>query len=157
MKIFVSSSNVPIGYVVPPFPSLFWPVGAHSDKFHALYLYFARDMWRFTFYWTIVTFTGFYFLTGILAGLIHLFNRVRNSKPSSVNAMMLIESVVITFIYTTIGVAQGVICGSVVGLLVLSVYKAGSLYMSTWVPFVWGIAEILFNIGSSYLLSLVVL
>ncbi|CAH2350811.1 uncharacterized protein CLIB1423_02S05710 [[Candida] railenensis] len=157
VKIFVSSSNVPIGYVVPRFPSIFWPLGAQSDEFHASYLYFARDMWRFTFYWTIVMFAGFYYFTGLLAGLIYLRNRVRNSKPSSISALMLVESVAIVFIYTSVGVTQGVIVGAIVGLLLSSVYKAGSLYMSSWIPFVWSIAGILFNVGSSYSLSSVVL
>lgn len=157
MRIFISSSNIPIGYVVPKFPSIFWPLGAHSSQFHALFLYYARDMWKFTFYWTMVLFCGFYFFTGLIAGLIYFRNKVKNSKSPTMGTVVVIESLVIVFLYTSVGILQGVICGSIVGLLLLSVYKAGELTMSTWIPFVWAIAQILFNICSSYLLSLVIL
>lgn len=47
-------SNIPIDYSTPPFPSLYWPIRAPPGT--AQYLYSATDSWRFTLYWTLITF-----------------------------------------------------------------------------------------------------
>jgi hypothetical protein len=154
MKIFISSLNVPIGYTVPRFPSLYWPLGAQEPLFQQLFLHYLLDMWRFTVLWLLIFFGGFYFLTGLLAAGIQLRNRLRHA---TVTRTTVIESAVIIALYSAMGLFQGFVGGLVVGLLVLSIYKAGALSMSTWIPFVWAIAQVLFNVCSSYSLSLIML
>jgi len=48
------SSTIPIDYSTPPFPGLYWPI--RPDPGVAQYLYSATDIWRFTLYWTLITF-----------------------------------------------------------------------------------------------------
>lgn len=46
--------TTPIDYSTPPFPSLYWPIRATPGT--AQYLYSLIDIWRFTLYWTLITF-----------------------------------------------------------------------------------------------------
>lgn len=48
------STTIPIDYSTPPFPGLYWPI--RPDPGVAQYLYHASDIWRFTLYWTLITF-----------------------------------------------------------------------------------------------------
>lgn len=52
--------------------------------------------------------------------------------------------------YLLVGAAQGFLSGAIVGLLLQAIYRAGALSMSTWIPFCWGCAQILYHISSSY-------
>lgn len=157
MKIFVSSQNVPVGYTTPPFPSLYWPSYPLSSNFESLILYYSFDIWKFTVFWSLILFGGFYLAAGILA----VFNHVHNGYRHGIAKSMLKETIAgclfLLAFYLLIGLTQGFISGAVIGVLVLAIYKAGSLNMSTWIPFCWGVAEILFNVCTSYLTSLTLL
>jgi hypothetical protein len=48
------STTIPLSYSTPPFPSLYWPIRAPPGS--AQYLYSLADIWRFTLYWTLITF-----------------------------------------------------------------------------------------------------
>lgn len=63
----------------------------------------------------------------------------------------------ILFSYIIAGLFKGFALGAVIGLLLSAIYRAGSLTMSTWIPFSWGVAQILYDICSSYLTSLIIL
>lgn len=51
--------TVPIGYVVPDFPSLYWPVGSTKPHYDIANLYYTYDIWRFTVIWTLIFLWGF--------------------------------------------------------------------------------------------------
>lgn len=53
-------------------------------------------------------------------------------------------------VYAFIGGLEAVIAGSVVGGLLGAVYQAGYFKMSTWIPFVWGLINVLVLILSSF-------
>lgn len=160
MKVFISSLNVPIGYTSPPFPSLFWPIGPQGISFQALFLYYSWDMWKFMVFWSLIMFGGLYFITGTIAASSQLRNKYRKRDKivnenyyQFINRMPLMEAIIIVLLYTLIGCFQGFAGGAIVGLLILSIYNAGDLTMSTWIPFVYALAQVMFNVCSSYLLS----
>ncbi|CAG85558.2 DEHA2B13838p [Debaryomyces hansenii CBS767] len=157
MKIFVSSQNVPIGYTVPPFPSLYWPLGPTSSDFQSSYLYYSFDIWKFTVFWSLILFGGFYLTAGLLAVFNQISNNYRHKISNPISKGTILGCIVLVSMYLLLGLAQGFICGAIIGLLLSAIYKAGSLNMSTWIPFCWGIAEILFNVCCSYSTSSVIL
>jgi hypothetical protein len=155
MRVFVTSLNVPIGYTTPSFPSLFWPLGNDKPRYEALFLYFSIDIWKFTLYWSLLFFGGIYLGAGAIAVFNNLFNNYRHSVP--ILKLSMIGTVVILFSYIIAGLFKGFALGAVIGLLLSAIYRAGSLTMSTWIPFSWGVAQILYDICSSYLTSLIIL
>lgn len=100
----MTADNIPVGYVRPEFPSLFWPLGATSQSYHSSYLYYTKDIWAFTVIWTVILFSGFYGA----AGAILCFNNSRRSV-----------SVGLSYIlgYALVGGAQGFCTGSVCGVM----------------------------------------
>lgn len=56
----------------------------------------------------------------------------------------------IVLIYMVFSGIQAVVSGSVVSLFVATFYNAGTFGMTTWIPFVWGAAQILFQVITSY-------
>jgi hypothetical protein len=127
-------TDIPVGYTVPPFPSLYWPVG--DDRYSLAYLYYAADIWRFTVFWTLTFFVAFYATAGLWAALVH------RSRPHK--ALLVFGS------YALIGGVQGFLSGSVIGVLMAAIYKAGVFSMSTWIPLCCGVFQILFNVVTSY-------
>lgn len=148
MKIFISTLNVPIGYQTPRFPSLYWPLGATSSSFQRLYLYYSGDIWRYTVYWALILFAGLYLVVGILAMMNGLLHRYRHGMK--IFRYTVVGKIVLIFAYVAIGMAQGFLCGAIIGLILQAIYKAGSLSMSTWIPFCWAIAMVLFNVATLY-------
>ncbi|KAK9466070.1 hypothetical protein V1512DRAFT_264668 [Lipomyces arxii] len=130
---------IPYGYITPSFPSLNWPRGSRLDSVY--YLYYRDDIWRFTLYWTMIAYTVVYGAAGLWAALM----------------CRRIKSVLIIVFYMGIGVLQAVISGSIIGAILGLIYSAGSFTMSTWIPFVWAIVQILVMITISYSMSAVVL
>lgn len=155
MKVFVTSLNVPIGYTTPPFPSLFWPLGQDKPRYDTLFLYYSLDIWKFTLYWSLLFFVVIYFGAGSIAIFNNLLNNYRHSVP--ILKLSIIGTIVIISSYVVAGAFKGFALGAIVGLLLSAIYKAGSLTMSTWIPFSWGVALVLFDICSSYLTSLIIL
>lgn len=62
-------NNTPLGYVTPKFPSLYWPI--NNDKFNVSYLYYTKDIWKFTLYWSLILFCAVYGASGLIAGYSH--------------------------------------------------------------------------------------
>ncbi|KAK5002504.1 hypothetical protein BJ546DRAFT_1057592 [Cryomyces antarcticus] len=53
MSFFKQVANTaPLDYISPPFPSLYWPFPVQG--YQANYLYYARDVWRYTLTWTLI-------------------------------------------------------------------------------------------------------
>lgn len=155
MKFFLSLLNVPIGYLVPPFPSLYWPLGPERSSFEALYLYYTFDMWKFMVYWSIIMFGGLYFVTSLLAAAIQLRNQYK--VHSKLDKMSVSTAIFIVLSYVLLGLTHGFAGGAIVGLIVLSIYRTGLLNMSTWIPFTWSLAMVAYDVCSLYSLSLVLL
>ncbi|CUM67687.1 uncharacterized protein PRCAT00005389001 [Priceomyces carsonii] len=156
MRIFVSSLNVPIGYTTPRFPSLYLPLGHHKPQYESLFLYYTSDIWKYTVYWSLILVGAFFLVSGTVAAFNHFVSNHRYSFKTQ-RSYSIIESLMIVLFYFVIGLSQGFISGAIIGLIILAIYKAGSLSMSTWIPFCWGAAQILYHIASSYLTSLVIL
>ena len=104
-RSFVTTGDVPLGYVTPSFPSLYWPL--NNEKFSLSYLYYTSDIWRFTVYWTLIFFAGFYGSAGLIASYSH-------RKTAG--------GIWIMFFYLVAGGIQAIASGTVVGLLYVEAF-----------------------------------
>lgn len=156
MKVFVSSLNIPIGYSTPRFPSLYLPLGPFSRQYLLSFLYYSFDVWKYTVFWYVIVFGAAYLAVGLVAGANLSLNRYRfthfKNKTSNSNSPYKhsIFNLVVVALYVVLGTIQGFLSGSIVGVLLLAIYKAGLLSMSTWIPFCWAIAGILYHICTLY-------
>lgn len=158
MSFFISSKNVPLGYVAPSFPSLFWPLGPKHKQFELSYLYYSHDIWVFTVYWGIIFFVIAYALVGAgLATNIIVRRSRKENLAAKANRRFSIKPILVLTLYLLMGVTQGFVSGAIIGLVLLIIYRAGLLTMSTWIPFCWGLAMILYHICSSYSTSLLLI
>ncbi|KAK6459934.1 hypothetical protein DFJ63DRAFT_337894 [Scheffersomyces coipomensis] len=155
MKVFISSLNVPIGYSTPPFPSLFWPLGPNQESYQASFLYYSSDMWIFTVYWTLIVFGVFYFGAGLIAVYHNWLSDIQHGLP--INKLSIIGGIITVPLFLSIGLIRGFISSAIIGLLLSSIYRAGTLTMSTWIPLTWAIAQILYDVSSAYSTTLVIL
>ncbi|CCF59406.1 hypothetical protein KAFR_0G03730 [Kazachstania africana CBS 2517] len=126
--------SVPIGYITPKFPSLYWPIG-FDESFDNAFLYSVVDIWKFTLYWSLIFNGAFYVSAGAVACL--------TTKKKS-------RSLLIFATYTVFGGLQGVIVGTVMGFLVGTIYRAGLFGMSCWIPMCCAVAQILYDVLVSY-------
>ncbi|CCX05087.1 Similar to Uncharacterized protein YPR153W; acc. no. Q06537 [Pyronema omphalodes CBS 100304] len=130
-----SLSNPPLGYTAPPFPSLYWPIKPLPGT--SVYLYETDDIWRFTLYWSLILFAGFHLASGIYAFCM---------MPSKM-------SLGIPIVFAIVGGMQATMAGSLVGVIIGAVFKAGHFRMSTWIPLVWGTINVLVLVLSSFSLQ----
>lgn len=93
-------------------------------------------------YWTLILFAGFYGSAGLIASYSH-------RKTAG--------GIWIMFFYLVAGGIQAIASGTVVGLLIAVIYKAGLFAMSTWVPLSCALMQILFNVSTSYLMAGVII
>ncbi|KLJ10952.1 hypothetical protein EMPG_09783 [Blastomyces silverae] len=128
------SQTIPLGYETPPFPSLYVTSGFYHDG--AQYLYYTSDIWRFTLFWTLLFYIGVH----LSAALCAVVMQWRSWKI--VWAVLLI--------YILIAGLEGLLAGSVTGLILGAVYEAGNYKMSTWIPFSWAALNTLVLILSSF-------
>lgn len=98
-----TGSIAPDDYKIPPFPGLYSFQTAFTEP---SYLYHSRDIWRFTLFWTIIIFEGFYLAASTYAVVVQW----RNWK------MMWI----VLLLYMFVAGIQAVLAGSVVGLMYVS-------------------------------------
>ncbi|KAK5160212.1 hypothetical protein LTR04_004766 [Oleoguttula sp. CCFEE 6159] len=100
MSFFKQVANTaPLDYISPPFPSLYWPFPVQG--YQANYLYYARDVWRYTLTWTLI----FYGAVHIVASGYAVALQWRNWKIIWVAPVL----------YAVVGGIEAVIAGSVVG------------------------------------------
>ncbi|KAK9387634.1 hypothetical protein V1515DRAFT_535379 [Lipomyces mesembrius] len=130
---------IPYGYQTPSFPSLRWPNGPEMQTMY--YLYYHSDIWRFTLFWTLILYGVVHAVAGIWAALMN-----RRLKSGLIIA-----------VYLLVGLLEALISGSIIGAILGLIYSAGSFTMSTWIPFIWAVVQILTMIMISYSMSSVVM
>lgn len=140
MKPYITKADIPVGYTVPKFPAL--TMQFKRNDFSSEYLFYTIDIWKFTLYWTLIIFFAFYCAAGVIA---------------AVCQRRFFSGIAIIVVYMLWGLFQAFFSGSIVGLLLAAVYKSGSLTMNTWVPLIWGIAQILYVVVLSYSVTSVIL
>ncbi|CAZ85377.1 unnamed protein product [Tuber melanosporum] len=127
-----TDSITPPGHVPPSFPSLYWPINPNPGE--AAYLYIPRDVWKFTLYWTLIVYAAFHLSAGVWAFAM---------RPSKL-------SIGVPLFYVVVGGIEATIAGSIVGSILGAVYQAGYFRMSTWIPFVWSVINLLVLLLSSF-------
>ncbi|KAJ5988485.1 hypothetical protein N7481_003695 [Penicillium waksmanii] len=130
----MSNNRVPIDYQVPSFPSLYDPLPTHHKEAH--YLYYTTDIWRFTLYWTLV----FYGVSHLTVSVCAILTHFRNWSIIWL----------VPLLYSVIAGLEGLIAGSIVGLVLGAVYEAGNFRMSTWLPMIWGGVNVMVLIVTSF-------
>ncbi|KAK9246031.1 hypothetical protein V1506DRAFT_536521 [Lipomyces tetrasporus] len=130
---------IPYGYQTPSFPSLRWPTGPRMETKY--YLYYRYDIWRFTLFWTLILYSAVHAVAGLWAALMN-----RRLKSGLIIA-----------VYLFIGGIEAFISGSIIGAILGLIYSSGSFTMSTWIPFIWAVVQILTIIMISYSMSAVVM
>lgn len=95
----------PPDYTTPPFPSLYWPIPANTDR--ALYLYGATDIWRYTLLWTLIIYAVFHLVVAVFAVAVQLMN-----GKSAWHYVWIIP-----VFYALIAGVEALIAGSIVGLM----------------------------------------
>jgi hypothetical protein len=139
-SLVIVGSNIPVGYSVPQFPSLSLPI--NSNNFRVSYLYFTYDIWRFTLYWTLILSMAFHLAAATWACIM-------NRK--------LLSGIWIFSTYFILAGIQAFASGSITGLILAAIYKSGMFAMSTWIPFVWGMIQVLFLVITSYSMTSTIL
>ncbi|KAH0833597.1 hypothetical protein AYO21_05276 [Fonsecaea monophora] len=163
-------SGVPLSYVTPDFPALYWPV--HANPGEPQYLYFLSDIYRYTLYWTLLTMVAAHGCVAVWAVLMQLASADQRRKYlaspagralSPKNRILLgggdsknpiAETLgwvwLVPVVYIVIGASEALLAGSLVGLVLGAVYNAGYFGMSTWTPLLWGIINMLVLVVSSF-------
>lgn len=91
--------------MTPPFPSLYWPL--HAKPGVPNYLYYSGDIWRFTFYWTIIIFAIVHLAAASYAVLMHLGKGKKAWKWVWT----------VPLIYLIVAAIEAVLAGILVGLM----------------------------------------
>lgn len=158
MKVLISGYNVPIGYSTPAFPSLYLPVGLHSDEYEALFLIYTSDIWRFSVYWALIFYSLTYGIVGICACVSMFWRSSRQHQMDRQHCKLQHLRLLIVFaLYMFLGLLNAFLSGSVTGLVLNAIYRAGSLTMTTWIPFCFSISLMSYHIASSYSTSLMLM
>ncbi|KAI8074920.1 hypothetical protein BC940DRAFT_324202 [Gongronella butleri] len=119
------AGRVPAEYPgAPPWPSLYWPFGEDFDPIEQF-----RDLSH-----------TLYYIQGMLA-------LVTLAKSRTLRWYILL---LIPFAFGVIGVLTTVITGSLLGVGMALVYSTGYFVMTTWIPFLWALINILVLIIGGY-------
>ncbi|KAM4057081.1 putative transmembrane protein [Hirsutella rhossiliensis] len=132
-------NNPPPGYRAPPFPSLSTPMLSDKTPQRLHTIYYIEDAWRFTLLWTLITYAVFHVGAVLVAVVTHGW------KKSSWSYLWAVPGV-----YLVVAGLEAVLAGSVVGLVLGAVYRAGYYEMNTWIPCTWGIINVLTLVISSF-------
>ncbi|KAI5949506.1 hypothetical protein KGF57_004716 [Candida theae] len=154
MTIFVSSRSTPIGYSTPDFPSIYWPLGATRPSYLKAFLYYSWDIWRFTVFWSLILSGGLYFVVGVIGCCNSILNSYRHNTLQSFKVFSC-GFILVFYLFT--GLLKGFVGGAIIGVIIAAIYQAGNLTMSCWIPLTWAIAQVLYDIASSYSISSVIL
>ncbi|KAF9508130.1 hypothetical protein BS47DRAFT_1488499 [Hydnum rufescens UP504] len=133
----------PPGYVTPSFPSLHNPALEFHRREEAQYLFYSKDIYRFTLYWTLIMYALTYGACGVWAGIVQAVAARRKGHG-------LTSSMLVVLVFLTVGSFSAVIGSAVIGYVLAAVYSVGSFAMSTWVPFLWALVQTLAAIMGSY-------
>lgn len=146
------TTRLPPDYARPSFPSLYWPLNPSPDD--PQYLYYQSDIWRFTLYWTLLTYAAVHLSASLWAVLMQLRSALATKtkplgEPNRIR-QTLIWVWMIPAVYLFVAGIEAVFAGSAVGLILGAVYNAGYFSMSTWTPLLWGLLNVLVLILSSF-------
>ncbi|KAI1007760.1 hypothetical protein K3495_g469 [Podosphaera aphanis] len=131
-------NTAPLDYTTPPWPSLYWPFDEKSRI--PYYLYYTHDIWRYTLFWTLIMYAGTHSIVAMVGVLMHVGKSDRAWQYAWIIALA--QALIV-------GV-EAVLAGSIVGLVLGAVYESGYFKMSTWIPFIWGLINVLSLIISSF-------
>lgn len=95
----------PDGYTAPPFPSLVWELTDPTERKERS-LFYVKDIWAFTVLWTVIIYAGFHLGAAGIAVAMH------GHKRSGWKVLWAIP-----LVYLFVAAAQGLLAGSVVGLV----------------------------------------
>lgn len=111
-------------------------------------------IWKFTFYWTLILMSATFEACAALAMFALLLARgAARRRDAAANAgrrskfrvrrrppfyLLLLFPVAMGAIATFVSLVSG----TVVGFALAAVYSAGGFSMSTWVPFMWGMIQV---------------
>ena len=149
----IPSPSVPLAYVTPSWPSLYWPINVTPGS--SYYLYYVRDIWRFTLYWTLFIYLVLHLLTSVWAVLMllrsaHARRQKDPDRHSGEVKTTLLWVWAIPMVYLVVGGVEALLAGSLMGLVLGAVYNAAFYRMSTWTPLLWGLVNALLLILSSF-------
>ncbi|ODV90185.1 hypothetical protein CANCADRAFT_102862 [Tortispora caseinolytica NRRL Y-17796] len=99
------------------------------------FLYYTKDIWLFTVYWTMILFAAFHTAASCYAAYC-----LKNFK----------WGLVLIATYLVVSIVEAFFSGSVIGFMLAAVYNTGSFPMSTWIPLVWAVIQVLFVVATSY-------
>ncbi|CAD6579754.1 MAG: hypothetical protein TREMPRED_002560, partial [Tremellales sp. Tagirdzhanova-0007] len=171
---------IPDGYVTPSFPSLYIPTLSSSRELSGIYLYEAEAIWRFTFYWTLLMLCGIFLICSLFAAftiLLSLTVHRTSSQPIPTPSSQFTDNpirpdslghkrpmqprlkrkrpplwpvLLLPLLMTSVAAVIALVTGTVVGFALAAVYAAGGFSLSTWVPFLWALIQVIVLIISSY-------
>lgn len=139
----ITNGDVPVGYIRPDFPALSFTLS--ENPYTSALLFYAWDIYVFTVFWFLIFSIG---LHVIVVAVVYITGYKRREMTWSHTAFVFVS-------YVALGAFYGFVLGSFIGLLLGSIYRAGALHMSTWVPFTWAFGVTLFTIFSSHESSLI--
>ncbi|KAL1928010.1 hypothetical protein VTP01DRAFT_3415 [Rhizomucor pusillus] len=141
-----SHFRLPYGYSgAPPWPALYWPFSSDFDAANLIAdvphsLYYLRDIWKFTVIWSVIFGLAVYLPAGMWAFL--MFAKARTLRWYTL--------IMIPFIFVVAGSLASFVTGSIIGVALALVYNSGFFVMSTWIPFLWSLIQILVVMAGSY-------
>ncbi|KAJ5187105.1 Integral membrane protein [Penicillium cf. viridicatum] len=130
----MANNRVPINYEVPSFPSLYDPLPVNRQQ--AYYLYYTKDIWRFTLFWTLIFYGATHLTVAGCAVLTHFRNW---------NVIWIVP-----LVYSFIAALESLLAGSIIGVVLGAVYESGNFRMSTWLPMIWGGVNVMVLIVTSF-------
>ena len=193
------SDRIPANYRSPPFPSLYWPINPLPSQ--TQFLFYASDIWRFTLFWTLISYVVCFGIVGIWGWVMVALGASSTARKPAVSGppqhSRKGDGSRVDFkrhwgwswvrgdwwygagwlwCVMIVGGVEAVLGGSVVGLMLVvvsdtqspfpkayiseflpsslaAIYNTGLFRMSTWIPCVWGVINILVLILSAYSLQ----
>jgi len=146
------TTDIPLDYNRPSFPSLYWPIDPSPNA--PRHLYYQSDIWRFTLYWTLLTYGAVHLSASLWAVLMQLRSVLATKTKPLVEPNKFRQTLLWVWMipvgYLIVAGMEAVFAGSVVGLILGAVYKAGEFKMSTWMPLLWGLLNVSVLIVSSF-------
>ncbi|KAF8799263.1 hypothetical protein BYT27DRAFT_7121330 [Phlegmacium glaucopus] len=170
---------------VPSWPSLYNPgIEILHIEHHApthvdgAYLYHAKDIFRFTLYWTLIFYTPIFLLCGLYAFWNYAFPpsplppnspksrdsiyqlstmapnsavpSIQSAKPPKPNERRsrVAFAVIIFMTFLILSVAGAVMGSAILGFAAAGLYKAGDFNMSTWIPFLLAVLQVVVGLLS---------
>ncbi|OHW90856.1 integral membrane protein [Colletotrichum incanum] len=128
----------PDNYNTPSFPSINWQLRDLTDD-HRWSLFHISDIWRFTVLWTTIIYAVVHLGAAAITIAMH------TNKRGSLTYIWAVP-----LLYLIVSGVQALVAGSVVGLILGAVYNAGFFSMSTWIPLLWGVINVLVLIIASF-------